>query len=222
MKSNLAIIADQATFSPAAKPQIKKVAEGVKLPSIKSSDPIFDRVFGTEGHTLGEAIEHQADVYKSLLKQRKGQLDKLRGIGLVLIELRSVSGASDKDYGKLVAKTQLGIMSRQDRSDAMWLAENWGKVQSYMKDLDMQSCSAAYLRQQMRKAEKPDATVEDATQKPVKPTVEDASQKLSDDADDATEVDVSSVSTFASSVAGLAASQGFSVADLIAELQKLA
>lgn len=222
MKSNLAIIADQAVFSPAAKPQIKTVAEGVKLPSIKSSDPIFDRVFGTEGHTLGEAIEHQADIYKNLLKQRKGQLDKLRGIGLVLIELRSVSGASDKDYGKLVAKTQLGIMSRQDRSDAMWLAENWGKVQSFMKDLDMQSCSAAYLRQQMRKAQKPDATVEDATQKPAKPTVEDATQKLSDDADDAAEVDVSDVSTFASSMASIAKAQGFTVADLIVALQKLA
>jgi hypothetical protein len=230
MKSNLAIIADQAIVSPKAsdkpaKPQVTTVAQGVKIPALNSSDPIFSRTFGTEGHTLGEAIEHQAQVYKGLVKQRKGQLDKLRGIGLVLIELRSVSGASDKDYGKLVAKTSLGIMSRQDRSDAMWLAENWANVQSFMKDLDMQSCSAAYLRQQMRKAQKAPATVEDATQKPAKPTVEDATQKPAksdDDADDATEVDVSDVSTFASSMASIAKAQGFTVADLIAELQKLA
>jgi hypothetical protein len=156
MKSNLAIIEDNAKFNLAKadpKPKVSTVAKGVKLPTIKSADPIFSRPFGTEGHTLGEAIEHQATIYKSLVKQRKTQLEKLKGIGEVLIELRSVSGASDKDYGKLVSKTPLGVMSRQDRSDAMWLAENWTSVQKFMKDMDISSGSAPYLRQQMRKAE---------------------------------------------------------------------
>ena len=156
MKSNLAIIEDAAKFNLVKadpKPKVSTVAKGVKLPTIKSADPIFSRPFGTEGHTLGEAIEQQATVYKSLVKQRKSQLEKLKGIGEVLIELRSVSGASDKDYGKLVSKTPLGVMSRQDRSDAMWLAENWTSVQKFMKDMDISSGSAPYLRQQMRKAE---------------------------------------------------------------------
>ncbi len=157
MKSNLAIIEDQAKFNLAKsdpKPKVSTVAKGVKLPTLKESNPIFDRPFGTEGHSLGEAIEHQASVYKSLVKNRKSQLEKLKGIGEVLIELRSVSGASDKDYGKLVSKTPLAVMSRQDRSDAMWLAENWAKAQKFMKDMDISSGSASYLRQQINKAEK--------------------------------------------------------------------
>ena len=136
MKSNLAIIEDNAIYSPkvksTSKPKVSTVAKGVKLPAMKSSDPIFDRKFGTEGHTFGEALEHCASVYKSLVKQRQSSLTKLKEIGLVLVELRSISGASDKDYGKLVSKTPLSIMSRQDRSDAMWLAENWTEVQKFL------------------------------------------------------------------------------------------
>ena len=153
MKSNLAIIEDAAKFqtkSVSQKPSVQTVAEGVKLPALKQSNPIFDRPFGKEGHTLGEALEHQASVYKSLVKQRKNQLEKLKEIGLVLIELRSISGASDKNYGILVSKTPLSIMSRQDRFDAMWLAENWTNVQSYMKEMDISSGSAAYLRQKIK------------------------------------------------------------------------
>ena len=158
MKSNLAIIAETAIVSPKAsekprQPKATTVAKGIKIPALQESNPIFSRPFGTEGHTLGEAIEHQATVYKSLVKNRKSQLEKLKGIGEVLIELRSVSGASDKDYGKLVSKTPLAVMSRQDRSDAMWLAENWTSVQKFMKDMDISSGSAPYLRQQIRKAE---------------------------------------------------------------------
>ena len=172
MKSNLAIIADQAIVSPKAsekprQPKATTVAQGVKIPALgKNTDPIFSRPFGTDGHTLGEAIEHQASVYKKIVKDRKSQLEKLKGIGLVLLELRSVSGASDKDYGKLVSKTPLAVMSRQDRSDAMWLAENWTEVQKFMKDMDISSGSAPYLRQQIRKTAKPSAepsTVESKT-----------------------------------------------------------
>jgi len=154
MKSNLAIIEDNAKFNLAKsdpKPKVQTVAQGVKLPALKDSNPIFDRPFGKDGHTLGEALEHHAQVYKSLVKQRKNQLEKLKEIGLVLLELRSVSGASNKDYGILVSKTPLSVMTRQDRYDALWLAENWTNVQSYMKEMDISSGSAAYLRQKMTK-----------------------------------------------------------------------
>jgi hypothetical protein len=47
MKSNLAIIEDNAIYSPkvksTAKPKVSTVAKGVKLPTIKESNPIFDR-----------------------------------------------------------------------------------------------------------------------------------------------------------------------------------
>jgi hypothetical protein len=250
MKSNLAIIEDAAKFqtkSVSQKPSVQTVAEGVKLPALKNSNPIFDRPFGKEGHTLGEALEHQASVYKSLVKQRKNQLEKLKEIGLVLIELRSISGASDKNYGILVSKTPLSIMSRQDRFDAMWLAENWTNVQSYMKEMDISSGSAAYLRQKIKGTKpaaesktqgsdepsavesktdaKPSAGVQSSDKKeptstePSAPaTVEASSQKT----ETPTEVSVDSEDDFALSMAQIAEQSGLDLKKVINALLKLA
>jgi hypothetical protein len=232
MKSNLAIIEDNAKFNLAKsdpKPKVSTVAKGVKLPTLKESNPIFDRPFGNEGHTLGQAIDHQATVYKGLVKQRKGQLEKLKGIGEVLIELRSVSGASDKDYGKLVSKTPLAVMTRNDRADAMWLAENWTSVQQFMKDMDMSSGSATYLRQQMRKAEnksQPSADVaensskatdtqesSEATEATVKPLTPESSEAT---------VSVDDEESFALSMAEIAKQSGLDLSKVIAALQVIA
>jgi len=232
MKSNLAIIEDKAIVAPSAKaeqskPKVSTVAKGVQIPSLKESNPIFSRPFGKEGHTLGEAIDHQASVYKSLVKQRKGQLEKLKGIGEVLIELRSVSGASDKDYGKLVSKTPLGVMSRQDRSDAMWLATEWQSITKFMKDMDMSSASAAYLRQQMRKASKPKAEADDVESTEGSQSTDEGStvtqpkaDKQSDDA--SVEVSTATEAEFAKSMADIAKAEGLDLAKVIAALQALA
>lgn len=232
MKSNLAIIEDNSKYATkvasTAKPKVSTVAEGVKLPTIKSSDPIFDRKYGNEGHTFGEALEHQASVYKSLVKQRKGQLEKLKGIGEVLIELRSLSGASDKDYGKLVSKTPLSIMSRQDRSDAMWLAENWTEVQTFMKEMDISSASAAYLRQKIAKAKKSTATegsakstAEGSDQGSDEVTgTDEASTVKSDVVTEVATLDVDSEESFAASIKIIATQQGLDLAKVIATLLK--
>ena len=243
MKSNLAIIEDNAKFNLAKsdpKPKVSTVAKGVKLPVIKESNPIFDRPYGTEGHTLGEAIKHQATVYNSIVKQRKNQLEKLKGIGEVLIELRSVSGASDKDYGKLVSKTPLGVMSRQDRSDAMWLAENWTSVQKYMKDMDMSSGSAAYLRQQIRKVTaSSEATVTDEpstvetktdtkpsapTQSSDKPESSEATEASveASTVESSAEVSVDTEEDFALSMAEIAKQSGLDLNKVIQSLMMLA
>ena len=241
MKSNLAIIEDNAKFNLAKsdpKPKVSTVAKGVKLPTLKESNPIFDRPFGNEGHTLGQAIDHQATVYKSLVKQRKGQLEKLKGIGEVLIELRSVSGASDKDYGKLVSKTPLAVMSRNDRADAMWLAENWTSVQKFMKDMDMSSGSATYLRQQMRKAENKSQPSADVAEKSSEATETLESSKATDtqESSEATEatvkpltpesseatVSVDDEESFALSMAEIAKQSGLDLSKVIAALQVIA
>ena len=232
MKSNLAIIEDNAIFAVDAKPskpKVQTVAEGVKLPTTKTADPIFSRTFGTEGHTLGEAIEHQATVYKGLVKQRKNQLEKLKGIGEVLIELRSVSGASDKDYGKLVSKTPLAVMSRNDRADAMWLAENWTSVQQFMKDMDMSSGSATYLRQQMRKAENKSQPSADVAEESSKATdtqesseaTEATVKPLTPESSEAT-VSVDDEESFALSMAEIAKQSGLDLSKVIAALQVIA
>lgn len=229
MKSNLAIIEDNSKYATkvasTSKPKVSTVAEGVKLPTIKSSDPIFDRKYGNEGHTFGEALEHQASVYKSLVKQRKGQLEKLKGIGEVLIELRSLSGASDKDYGKLVSKTPLSIMSRQDRSDAMWLAENWTEVQTFMKEMDISSASAAYLRQKIAKAKKTGSAgiAKGKTEDSGDDVVIDSDEASTVKSDVVTEVatlDVDSEESFAASIKIIATQQGLDLAKVIATLLK--
>ena len=232
MKSNLAIIEDNAKFNLAKsdpKPKVSTVAKGVKLPTLKESNPIFDRPFGTEGHTLGQAIDHQATVYKGLVKQRKNQLEKLKGIGEVLIELRSVSGASDKDYGKLVSKTPLAVMSRNDRADAMWLAENWTSVQQFMKDMDMSSGSATYLRQQMRKAENKSQPSADVAEESSKATETQESSEateatvkpLTPESSEAT-VSVDDEESFALSMAEIAKQSGLDLSKVIAALQVIA
>ena len=164
-KSNVVTIAEVK----AAQPEVKNLATNVPLnmlgnllpKSKRFNDPIFSRPFGKEGHTLADAIQHQAAVYRGMLRNRKDQLEKLKAIGEVLIELRSIAGVNnDRQLGELIGKTDLAIMSRQDRSDAMWLATEWQTVQDFMKDMDISSGSASYLRKKVREAQqaKPEAS----------------------------------------------------------------
>lgn len=174
---------------------------------------MMSRPFGTvKGFTLGQAIEHSASVYTGLVKQKRKQLESLNEIGKVLQELRSVIGKSDKEFGKAIKATALKNMSRQDRSDAMWLSENWVTIQGKMKELDINSCSASYLRQLLRKEEKSansEATVSEATESDsdsseASSTVESSSLKLSGD-------DAESI---ASAVIMLAKAKGVSLAEI--------
>lgn len=179
---------------------------------------ILDRPYGKEGHTFGEAIEHQATVYNSMLKQKRNQLEKLKVMGELLIEFRAIIGKSDKEFGQVIKATALSSVSRQDRSDAMWLAENWTSVQKKVKELDINSCSASYLRQLLRKEAKSansEATVSDATVSEANDdaestvseanvTVESSSLKLAEN----------SAEGIASAVIHLAKANGISLAEI--------
>lgn len=175
---------------------------------------ILNRQFGTvKGYTLGDAIDHSASIYTGLVKQKRKQLESLNEIGKVLQELRSVIGKSDKEFGKAVKATALKNMSRQDRSDAMWLSENWIEIQAKMRELDVSSCSASYLRQLLRKeSQKTESTEgstvvesdqdQDSTEGST--TVESSSLKLSGD-------DAESIAT---AVIQLAKLKGVSLAEI--------
>lgn len=195
----------------AEKPTNAELAKDSK--SRQQFSEIMSRQFGsTKGYTLGDAIEHSASVYTSIIKQKRNQLEKLNEIGKVLQELRSVIGKSDKEFGQAVKATALKNMSRQDRSDAMWLSENWITIQAKMKELDINSCSASYLRQLLRKEAKStdsEATVSEATESDsdsneVTGTVESSSVKLSGN-------DAESI---ASAVITLAKLKGVSLAEI--------
>ena len=233
-KSNAVAKANVVTLQ---SPSVKTVATNVKVEKPSDSavaksakgtaemKAIFDRPYGKEGHTFGEAIEHQATVYKSLVKQKKQALTKLKEIGEVLVELRSIIGKSDKEFGQAVKATPLSVMSRQDRSDAMWLAENWTEVQAFTKEMDISSASAAYLRQKIAKAKKTESTgvAEGKTED------KDIAEGNSSDEDSTVESDVvtekatlviDSEESFAQSIKIIAQQQGFDLAKVIASLIK--
>jgi hypothetical protein len=164
-QSNLAVISENGVFN------VKSAVKNAMLP--KAKPPINDAVMYNaegilltttqyQGNSLGEAIDAQAKAYKSIKKQQKAALEKLKGIGEVLNYVRSLF-KSDVLFGQFLMKTELSIMSRQDRSDAMWLADNWNEIQLQMKKLDSSSSSASYLRQAIRKAS---ATVQESKASP--------------------------------------------------------
>lgn len=228
-KANVVSIAQPSVVAVAENVKVQKPSNKAVAKSAKGSaemKAIFDRPYGEEGHTFGDAIEHQASVYKSLLKQRKGQLEKLKAIGEVLIELRSVIGKSDKEFGQAVKATPLNVMSRQDRSDAMWLAENWTEVQTFTKEMDISSASAAYLRQKIAKAKKQTAGIakgktedKDSAEGSDEATVE-ASTQDSDEVTESATLDVDSEESFAASIKLIATQQGLDLAKVIAVLIK--
>ena len=165
-QSNLAVISENGVFN------VKSAVKNATLP--KAKPPINDAVMYNaegillttttyQGNSLGEAIDAQAKAYKSIKKQQKAALEKLKSIGEVLNYVRSLF-KSDLLFGQFLMKTELSIMSRQDRSDAMWLADNWNEIQLQMKKLDISSSSASYLRQAIRKAS---ATVQESKASPV-------------------------------------------------------
>ncbi len=173
---------------------------------------ILDRPYGKEGHTFGEAIEHQATVYNSIVKQKRNQLEKLKGIGELLIEFRSIIGKSDKEFGQALKATALGKMSRQDRSDSMWLAENWTTVQKKVKELDINSCSASYLRQLLRKEAKStdsEATVSEATE-----SDSDSSEASSSVEGSTVKIAGDNAESIASAVIQIAKQKGISLAEI--------
>ncbi len=230
-KANVVSIAQPSVVAVAENVKVQKPSNKAVAKSAKGSaemKAIFDRPYGEEGHTFGDAIEHQASVYKSLLKQRKGQLEKLKAIGEVLIELRSVIGKSDKEFGQAVKATPLNVMSRQDRSDAMWLAENWTEVQTFTKEMDISSASAAYLRQKIAKAKKSTAT-EGSAKSTAKGSdqgsdevtgSDEASTQDSDEVTESATLDVDSEESFAASIKLIATQQGLDLAKVIAVLIK--
>jgi hypothetical protein len=177
---------------------------------------ILDRPYGKEGHTFGEAIEHQATVYNSMVKQKRGQLEKLKVMGELLIEFRAIIGKSDKEFGQALKATALSSVSRQDRSDAMWLAENWTNVQKKIKELDINSCSASYLRQLLRKESKKDdsATPQEST-KGTSAVDSDTSSEASSTVEGSTlKLAENSAEGIASAVIQIAKQKGISLAEI--------
>ena len=86
---------------------------------------------GKAKYTMTQALEHGAAVYDKLYLLQSSTLDCYNELGLILLQTKSLY-KSDKLFGQFLGKSPLGAMSRQDRTDAMFIAANWNKVQAVM------------------------------------------------------------------------------------------
>ena len=112
--------------------------------------------------TITIDYESAAAAYTKTKVSAAENLVIFRDIGLVLLAVKKQYPSKPK-FGAHIATTPLSIMSRQDRTDAIWLAQNWDNIQAFKAENDIASNSVGILRKAKSKADKaakePKATV---------------------------------------------------------------
>ena len=103
--------------------------------------------------TITIDYESAAIAYTKTKTSAAENLVIFRDIGLVLLAVKKQFPSKPK-FGKHIATTPLSIMSKQDRNDAMWLAENWKSIQTFKAENDISSNSVGILRKAKAKADK--------------------------------------------------------------------
>lgn len=114
---------------------------------------------GRKSYKLADLIAHTAKQYDTLYLLQEEQLGLYKSIGETLIALRSLFEGSQNDraFGEWLGKTDLGSMSRQDRSDAVFVASNWTKVQKLNKNGELDSLGVSAIRKRIKAADQPKA-----------------------------------------------------------------
>jgi hypothetical protein len=74
-------------------------------------------------------------------------------IGTILNGLQALFADNRKAFGQFLAGSELGAMSRQDRSDAMFLASNWDKVSKLNKDGSLDTLGVSAIRKRLKVSE---------------------------------------------------------------------
>jgi hypothetical protein len=108
---------------------------------------------GKKSFTIAEAIKHASAVYDTMWLMQEQMLDHYREIGTILLGLQALFADNRKAFGQYLAGTDLGSMSFQDRSDAMFLAANWTKVQKLNKDGALDTLGVSAIRKRIKAAE---------------------------------------------------------------------
>jgi len=109
---------------------------------------------GKAKFTLSEAMQHGANIYDKLYLLQEQQLDYYRELGNILLQSRALF-KSDKLFGQYLSGSALGCMSRQDRSDAMFIASQWAEVQKLNKNGALESLGVSAIRKRCKAASKP-------------------------------------------------------------------
>jgi hypothetical protein len=108
---------------------------------------------GKSTFTIAEAISHAVTVYDTMWLMQEQMLDHYREIGTILLGLQTLFADNRKAFGQYLAGTDLASMSTQDRSDAMFLAANWAKVQKLNKTGALDTLGVSAIRKRLKAAE---------------------------------------------------------------------
>lgn len=108
---------------------------------------------GKKSFTIAEAIKHASAVYDTMWLAQEQMLEHYREIGTILLGLQTLFADNRKAFGQYLAGTDLASMSTQDRSDAMFLAANWTKVQKLNKTGALDTLGVSAIRKRLKAAE---------------------------------------------------------------------
>jgi hypothetical protein len=161
-KAAKAFKAEQAKIAASLEKVIAKEAEAeLKVKADKLND--------TENYNKAVKLVPVKDMkatasrYAELAVQAHSKLDTLKDIGnqLVLIKAdfevgfnaKGLATYDDTGFGRCIAATPLSVISKRDRADCVWLANNWLSIEQYRKD-GITTNSISYLRLKVTEAEK--------------------------------------------------------------------
>ena len=111
---------------------------------------------GTKSYTMSDAIAQVMARYDELYLLQEQALSCHKFIGEFLLAAKSLY-PSTKEFGAFIASTDLAAMSRQDRTDSMFIAANWTKVQKLNKDGKLDQLGVSAIRKRLSAADKPKA-----------------------------------------------------------------
>ena len=164
-----------------AKAAAKAAAEAAKLAEIEAKAaakaaaaeaalPLTDEQNYAKAVAIVSAKDMKATVtkYKKSAKAAAENLLMLKALGEQLTSIKNafVKGANKKgeptyddvSYSRCINATPLSIVSKRDRSDCVWLHNNWAAITAFKSVEGVESNSVGYLRQLLTAANKPKPT----------------------------------------------------------------
>ena len=159
-----------------AKAAAKAAAEAAKLAEIEAKAaaklaalPLTDEQNYAKAISIVSAKDMKATVtkYKKSAKAAADNLLMLKDLGeqFIAIKISFVKGANKKGeptyddvgFSRCINATPLSIVSKRDRSDCVWLHNNWNAIEAFKAE-GVESNSVGYLRQLLTAANKPKPT----------------------------------------------------------------
>lgn len=171
--------------------------------------------YGKKTYTVSDVIGQIMANYEQLYLLQEQSLELHRYNGEALLAIRSLF-ASDKLFGQFIAGTDLAAMSRQDRTDSMFVAKNWAEIQKLSKACQIDHLGVSALRKKLTAQRK-----EAEPKKPSAGNVSKGKVKQTAQAEKGTPAQETSVKALAAYVAATCEEKGWTVAEFAKELAAL-